>query len=94
MADDWTFSAFMKGQDGSLHEFRAVIDPAVPAAEHQFGCRTTCTLLCTPKIIYSVSPEAARHAAWLFLARLIEYADAQMVDETGTPIALPEVAAP
>ncbi len=94
MADDWTFSAFMKEHDGSLHEFRAVIDPAVPAAEHQFGCRTTCTLLSAPKIIYSVSPEAALHAAWLFLARLVEYANAQMVDETGTSIALPEVAAP
>lgn len=94
MADDWTFSAFMKGQDGSLHEFRAVIDPAVSAAEHQFGCRTTCTLLSAPKIIYSVSPEAARHAAWLFIARLVEYDDAQMVDGTGTPIALPEIAAP
>lgn len=94
MADNWTFSAFMKEQDGSLHEFRAVIDPAVPAAEHQFGCRTSCTLLNAPKIIYSVSPETARHAAWLFLARLVEYADAQMVDGMGTPIALPEVAAP
>lgn len=94
MADDWTFSAFMKEPDGSLHEFRAVIDPAVQAAEHQFGCRATCSLMSTPKIIYSVSPEAARHAAWLFLSRLVEYADAQMVDKAGKPTILPEVIEP
>lgn len=94
MAEAWSFSAFLKEQDGSLREFHAVIDPAIQAAEHQFGCRSACTFLSAPKIIYSVSPEAARHAAWLFLARLIEYSNVQLVDETGTPITLPEVAAP
>lgn len=94
MADDWVFSAFMKEQDGSLHEFHAVIDPAVQTAEHQFGCRATCSLLSAPKIIFSVSPEAARHAAWLFLSRLVEYANAQMVDKAGMPTALPEVPEP
>lgn len=94
MADGWNFSALMKKPDGSLHEFRAVVDPAIQAAEHQFGCRTTCSLINSPKIIYSVSPEAARHAAWLFVSHLVEYAEGSLVDENGNPIALSEVPEP
>ncbi len=91
MTAGWTFSALLKGPNGSLREFHAVIDPAVRAAEHQFGCRTTCSLTSSPKIIYSVSPEAARYDAWLFIRRLVEYAEASLVDVNGNPIAFPEV---
>lgn len=91
MTDGWTFSAFMKGPDGSIREFHAAIDPAVQAAEHQFGCRTTCSLTSSPKIIYSVSPEAARYDAFLFIRRLVEYAEASLVDANGNLVAFPEV---